>query len=95
MFSELLQSFGTEDARSMMSGFSTNISGFQTGTDYVPRTGIYRLHEGEKVISSTTNNSNMGGVTININGARDPKQVADEVAKVLKYGRSSALRAVI
>jgi len=39
------------------------ISGYQVGTEYVPRTGIYQLHQGEKIIPanqiSTTNNINI------------------------------------
>ena len=39
--------------------------------------------------------TNMGGVTIHVNGAGDPKKVADEIAKVLKYGQSSRLKDAI
>jgi hypothetical protein len=55
----------------------------QTG-GMIPFTGLYQLHEGEKVISR--NQISMGGVT-NIFQIKstDPRQTADEIAKVLKY----------
>jgi TP901 family phage tail tape measure protein len=41
------------------------LTGYADGIDYVPETGIYKLHEGEKVISANKNNG--GNITININ----------------------------
>lgn len=39
--------------------------GYAQGTDYVPQTGIYRLHEGEKVIPKGENNTNNQSVVFN------------------------------
>ncbi|HOM27347.1 MAG TPA: phage tail tape measure protein [bacterium] len=43
------------------------IIGYQEGTNYVPRTGLYMLHQGEAVIP-TKNNSGIGGIVVNVNG---------------------------
>jgi len=72
--------------------FKEMFPGYQMGTHYVPRTGLALVHQGEKIIPKNVRTDyNMGGVTINVNGAGDPKKVAEEVAKVLKYGRSGIL----
>lgn len=62
----------------------------QTG-GIVPFTGLYQLHEGEKVVSR--NQISMGGIT-NIFQIKstDPRQTADEIAKVLKYHLHGELR---
>ena len=43
--------------------------GFQTGTSYVPRTGMYQLHRGEKVIPehSVADDGGGGGVNVTVN----------------------------
>jgi len=41
-------------------GSSSSIPGYATGTDYVPETGIYLLHEGEAVIPAAQNNGSVG-----------------------------------
>ena len=57
---------------------------YQAGTRYVPQTGLYTLHEGEKV--TTKNQILMGGVTATFHiQSTDPKRTADEICKVLKY----------
>ncbi len=57
-----------------MSGFDfsdalTVFDSFATGTPYVPRTGPYMLHEGERVVPKADNQGGGwgGGVTVNIN----------------------------
>ena len=42
------------------------IAEFQTGTDYVPETGIYKLHRGEAVVTAQENRYGGGGQNINI-----------------------------
>jgi len=57
---------------------------YQGGTQYVPQTGLYTLHEGERV--TTKNQISMGGVTAIFQiKSTDPKETANEVVHVLKY----------
>ncbi len=65
---------------------------YQFGTSYVPRTGMALVHQGEKIISANDNRVSVNGVQIYVNGAGDPKEVAREIAKILKYERDGELR---
>ena len=67
------------------------LSGSMQGGGYIGRTGNYRLHEGERVISKNVTNSN---VTFNISGG-DPRRTAEEIAKLLKYKRAGSLSEVL
>lgn len=58
----------------------------------VPRTGLYKLHEGERVISKSITSSPV--YNFNISG-QDPKAICNEIAKQLKYKRSGALAEAI
>ncbi|MCK4786205.1 MAG: hypothetical protein KAV87_20780 [Desulfobacteraceae bacterium] len=60
------------------------------GTSYVPKTGLYQLHQGEEVSTrnEVTNNNkkaqiNLGGINISLTGGGDksPEQQAKELAK--------------
>ena len=60
----------------------------QLGTPYVPKTGLYQLHQGEAVISknqNTTNNSNSfsPSIVVNVSGGGNAQNIAYEVKKVL------------
>jgi hypothetical protein len=44
---------------------SLNLTGYATGTDYVPRTGPYILHQGEAVVTADQNKAGRGDVIIN------------------------------
>ena len=44
------------------------LGNYQHGTDYVPRTGLYKLHQGEQVIPPGKSASTSSNVTVNING---------------------------
>ena len=48
---------------------------FATGTDYVPRTGLALVHQGEKIIPASKNNGSSGGIVINfsVSGAVDSR----------------------
>ena len=62
------------------------IGSFQTGTPYVPKTGLYQLHQGEAVIpanQNTYNNSFSPIVNLNVSGGGNAQNIAFEVKKVL------------
>ena len=56
--------FGANDPT--MSADYGSFGAYATGTDYVPKTGLYQLHEGERVTPAAANDSR-GGHTIYIN----------------------------
>lgn len=70
---------------------------YANGTDYVPRTGLYKLHQGEEVTPAGENKSgitvNMGGVTIT--GIADPTRIAKQLATAIEkeLSRRGGLRA--
>jgi len=66
------------------------VGSYQFGTTYVPKTGLALVHEGEKIISKNSR-VDVGGVNIYVSGAGDPKKVADEIGRVLKYRLSGSL----
>jgi hypothetical protein len=68
---------------------------FQTGIGYVPKTGKYILHKGEKV--STTNQVSMGGqrISITVSESRNPRATAQEIVKALKYQLSGDLETAL
>lgn len=71
------------------------LDSFATGTDYVPRTGLYKLHEGEKVTPANQNNG-FGAINITINGSvENPSAMAKKlVAEMEKeMNRRNVLRA--
>jgi hypothetical protein len=51
-------------AGSFLSGL---IPGFATGTDFVPRTGLALVHQGEKITPAAENRAGMGGRNITFN----------------------------
>jgi len=64
----------------------TQIQGsYATGTDYVPRTGIYQLHEGEAVIPKSQNNGNTYNIVI------DAKNVQEfnDIVRIAKGAKQS------
>jgi len=62
---------------------------YQGGTQYVPQTGQYTLHEGERV---TSKNVSIKGINITIQSRGDPREMANELIHVLKYRLSGELR---
>lgn len=80
-----------------------SIIGFQTGTPYIPKTGMYMLHKGESVVPAHENKGSSGGGNIIINQViqawdandiyRNRKlltgAIADEITK------NSAIRGII
>ena len=61
------------------------LGSFAIGTDWVPKTGLYRLHEGEKVVPAAENKGGGGGakviqfgdIIINNQGGGDPSRDMD------------------
>lgn len=60
------------------------LGSFAIGTDWVPKTGLYRLHEGEKVVPAAENKGgggakaiNFGDIIINNQGGGDPSRDVD------------------
>jgi hypothetical protein len=71
-------------------GYMTGIPSYATGTDYVPRTGVYRLHQGEAVIPAGSGR----GITvhienINISGSSDAKRIARELGYEIEMAMKS------
>jgi hypothetical protein len=70
---------------------SYQMGGYQTG-GHVPKTGLYLLHKGEEVRTTSQQISvSNGGITFHIDGSRDPKATADQIVKALKYNLSGEL----
>ena len=82
-----------ENVGSMIGGAVSSVSnigkstlgGFQFGTDYVPRTGMYMLHKGEAVSPAGAGNS----IVVNINGGyymseRAAEDIGDKIIEKLK-----------
>jgi len=64
------------------------LGSYASGTDYVPQTGLYQLHRGEKVVPANEN-INSGNVTINItvnSSDKSDKDVARAIAMEVKKG---------
>ena len=52
------------------------LGSFKTGTPYVPKTGVYKLHEGEAVVSKEKNIMNAADAMAGITGkAKPPKKI--------------------
>lgn len=73
-------------------------SSFQSGTPYVPQTGLYKLHQGEAVVPASKNKAGTGGdfnfsgdIIIqgaNKDGRQLAKEIDEELADMIKYNRS-------
>jgi hypothetical protein len=58
---------------------------------YVPRTGLYTLHEGERVISKSVTMGNIMISTSPGTSREQAKEIAEQLALILKYKRSGNL----
>lgn len=72
------------------------LGGYASGTNYVPKTGLYQLHRGEAVIPASQNNSRTKNnisfsPTIVVPGG-DAKKVDSELARMFKDGTSQLQR---
>lgn len=89
MKADIMSQMGIVQLKMIMDMLQSYGGSFQTGGN-VPRTGLYMLHKGEEV-RSTTQVSNDNRVNHFHLYGPDPKTMADEIGKVLDYGRSGRL----
>jgi len=60
-------------------GGGIGVRGFATGTDYVPKTGMYLLHRGEQVIPNNITNN----VNVNVSGNQNANAIAQAISEEL------------
>ena len=82
---------GGAGAGTWTSGMDLPLGSYASGTDYVPRTGLYQLHQGEKVVTASQNAGDNGAsvsmpITINAPGA-DAGAVARIEASMARFQR--------
>jgi hypothetical protein len=91
--SEALAGINTIQMKEVLQLLQGFTGSFQFGATYVPKTGLAMVHEGEKIIPKNVSNSSVVN-HFNISGG-DAKNIADEIAKILEYQRSSRLRSAL
>ena len=95
MFATLLGSFG-EKGMSMVKDWIPGFEipkGFQSG-GYVPKTGIYKLHAGEKVQPVNNHSTSVGDIYVTTGpGTSDQqvKEIGEKLAQMIKYKRLQGL----
>lgn len=67
------------------------LGSFQAGTDYVPRTGLYMLHQGEKVTPKNENRISYAPV-VNVTGGGSPREIAKRVEGSLEKNMAKFMR---
>jgi hypothetical protein len=77
-----------EQMRLRMLGSQLEMGSYQTGTDYVPQTGLYKLHKGESVNPPGVL---VGDVIITVGGGSGADATVDAIVKALKYKLSGKL----
>lgn len=79
----------TVAASSVASGAASILGSFASGVDYIPKTGLYRLHKGESVVSAAANNGSAGrSVTLNMPVTFTGQQNSQSVSQgLVKAGR--------
>ena len=64
------------------------LGSYQSGTDYVPETGLYKLHKGEWVGAANDSHYNGGGnvisFNVNISGNDSPQETGKAVRKEME-----------
>ena len=81
------------DAQRLMAIAAVNITGgglqaFQSGTPYVPESGIYHLTRGEAVIPASENSGGTGDINITIKGNLVGQHAMRELIEEIEYKRS-------
>lgn len=67
---------------------TATIGGYATGTDYVPKTGIYMLHQGEKVVKAGEGGGGPVYFSLTINGSNmNPREARQEFETFLTSNR--------
>jgi hypothetical protein len=59
------------------------LMGYASGTSYVPRTGLYQLHQGEAVIPANKNNGSGTTVIINVTGNTIDQKSEQHIAELI------------
>lgn len=87
---------GESSLFSILGALGTKILGsFDTGIDYIPKTGIYQLHKGERVVNAQDNaTGNWGGATIHINQSFAPGTDRRTVQQAAAAAGAEARRAM-
>jgi hypothetical protein len=85
MFTDLREQMKTLQMKMDYEAFKAYGGEAQTGIGYVPKTALYKLHEGEKVLRK---NVSIGDIHIHLEGGRDPVKA---VVKALKFRLSGEL----
>ncbi len=75
-------------AGSFMQGALPTFQGFQSGTPYVPESGIYHLTKGEAVISASENSGGTGDINITIKGNLVGQHAMRELIEEIEYKKS-------
>lgn len=57
---------------------------YANGTDYVPRTGLALVHQGERIVSPENRMQSGGGIVININGVSASGSTKAELVKIVQ-----------
>lgn len=89
--------FGGGDAGSIPSAaYGTYVSpAYASGTDYVPRTGLALVHQGEKIIPASENKEGSSSITQIIQfSANTPAAVRDAVLSMMPQIQEAAVQAV-
>lgn len=76
----------THTIRTVYTSSGKSSKGYAVGTEYVPRTGVYTLHQGEKVVPSNT--LTMG----NINVSAQTNASAQDIARLISDQLNDELR---
>lgn len=64
---------------------------YANGTDYVPKTGLALVHQGERIVSPQSRMNGGGGITININGVSASGSTKQEIVRVVQDALRSNL----
>jgi hypothetical protein len=81
---------GLDDGRETGSNYGNDNRGrgraYAAGSTYVPESGMYQLHRGERVLSAGQNNQFSGGIniTVNTSGGVSGDQIAKEIMESIR-----------
>jgi hypothetical protein len=93
MFADLTEQMKILQMKMNYEAFKAYGGEAQTGIGYVPRTALYKLHEGERVVPKNVSSN----LTINnyISGGESAREIAEKVTKAIKYNLHGELKAAL